>query len=246
MPMPAHAQAAPSGRAIVLLPRSDFSLSWSHLGTDDPRFAWDANVIVDLDVLGYGANRLKLWADYEAVLGRERRPYDLNHENYTIEVLAAHRFGAIDVAAGLHHTSRHLDDRASLSVVSWNSAVVEASRQTTLGKSIVDASVALGAVTGRTYVDYTWTGNLRLAVRRPVSENVSLYALGAGGMVGVDPEKAGRTERQCGGLLESGVRIRGRTGALDLYVGYERRVDAYPLDRTRVRWTTVGFRLGTQ
>jgi hypothetical protein len=48
---------------------------------------------------------------------------------------------------------------------------------------------------------------------------------------------------QAGGLIEAGVRITGRGGALEIFAGYEKRVDADPLDRLSQRWGLVGFRL---
>jgi len=48
---------------------------------------------------------------------------------------------------------------------------------------------------------------------------------------------------QAGGLVETGVRLKGEKGAIDLFLGYERRVDAAPLDRQPQTWIFVGFRL---
>ena len=48
---------------------------------------------------------------------------------------------------------------------------------------------------------------------------------------------------QTGVLLEAGVRVNGRAGALEIFAGYENRVDADPLDRQSRRWGLVGFRL---
>jgi hypothetical protein len=48
---------------------------------------------------------------------------------------------------------------------------------------------------------------------------------------------------QAGGLIEGGFRIAGRAGALEIFAGYEERVDADPLDRLSQRWVLAGFRL---
>jgi len=96
-----------------------------------------------------------------------------------------------------------------------------------------------------TFVDYRWTGDLELDWRRPLSEKGAVYGTGWGALVGVSPEKAGRTERLCGALLETGVRLRGQTANFEVFAGYERRIDAYPVDRARVRWASVGFRIAT-
>ena len=48
---------------------------------------------------------------------------------------------------------------------------------------------------------------------------------------------------QVGGRVEAGVRLTGRGGVMELYVGYENRVDAYPLDRESQVWGLAGLRL---
>jgi hypothetical protein len=48
---------------------------------------------------------------------------------------------------------------------------------------------------------------------------------------------------QTGGLFEAGLRINGRGGIMELFVGAEKRVDAYPLDRQPEHWLLTGFRL---
>ena len=48
---------------------------------------------------------------------------------------------------------------------------------------------------------------------------------------------------QIGVRVEAGVRLSGRGAVMELYVGYENRVDAYPLDRTSQVWGLTGLRL---
>jgi hypothetical protein len=60
-------------------------------------------------------------------------------------------------------------------------------------------------------------------------------------MFGVDG--SGNRSTQTGGRLEAGVRFNGRAGALELFAGFERRVDADPLDFLAQRWAVAGFRL---
>jgi hypothetical protein len=43
--------------------------------------------------------------------------------------------------------------------------------------------------------------------------------------------------------VEAGVRINGRAGAIELFAGVERRVDADPIERLSRRWGIWGFRL---
>jgi hypothetical protein len=40
--------------------------------------------------------------------------------------------------------------------------------------------------------------------------------------------------------------VLGLKGGADLYLAYERRIDAYPLSYQRSRWVEFGFRLGTR
>jgi hypothetical protein len=240
-----HAQTPPQTSAPpakTFLTRSGFSFSWAGLVDGDPRFSWDALLGIDLDLADYRVGRLNFTADYEAVLGDERRAFDLNHANYTLEASASYWVHSIELAGVFHHVSRHLSDRPNPATIAWNVAEVRATRQFLLGKSIVDTQLEVGRVLQHTFVDYVWTSNLRLAIRRSLSPRAALFAGGTGGLIGVDRTRLDRG-RLCGARLESGVRLNGQTGALELFVGYERRIDAYPLDRQRARWFALGFRL---
>jgi len=80
-------------------------------------------------------------------------------------------------------------------------------------------------------------------IRRPVNGTLSLYARGYGETYLVDKSIAGR-DTQNGGRVELGVRLHGGGGAaMDLFAGYERVIDADPLDRTAQRWAFAGFRV---
>ena len=48
---------------------------------------------------------------------------------------------------------------------------------------------------------------------------------------------------QLGGFAEAGLRIEGAAGALEMFAGVERRVDAYPTERVARQWGLAGFRL---
>ena len=234
----ATAQTAPAGR---FLPKSAFDFSWAALASGDPRFSWDADLGIDLDVVDYAIGRLTFVADYEAVLGSERRAFDLNHGNYTLESAASVRHRGAEYSAAFHHVSRHLSDRESPNIVAWNVLDLRAARQVAVARSTLDAQLAWGRVLQRNFADYAWTADLRLTLRRPVGTRSGLFASAWGGLVGVDPTKAGR-ERLCGSRLEAGWRLNGRAAALELFAGYERRIDAYPLERRRARWFAFGFR----
>ena len=100
-----------------------------------------------------------------------------------------------------------------------------------------------GRVVQHASVDYTWTGDADLVVRRPVHARVGLFVHALGEIVGVDPAVAGR-QTQHDGRVEGGIRLEGRAGAIELFAGYERRIDAYPTDPQRLgqRWALAGFR----
>jgi hypothetical protein len=231
-----------SAGAPIWLTRADVSFQWAAFDTSDPRFSWDAALSADFDLVDYGVGRLSVKADYEAVLGSERRLFDLNHENYALEAAGSYRVGSIEVAGAFHHVSRHLTDRPNANISAWNVAVARAMRRFVAGASIVEATLEAGRVLQRNYVDYAWTSNLRLAIRRPVHKRTDVFASGIGRLIGVDRSKLNR-DRQCGGRVEGGVRVNGTAGALELVAGYERRIDGFPTDRVRVRAFTIGFRL---
>jgi hypothetical protein len=48
---------------------------------------------------------------------------------------------------------------------------------------------------------------------------------------------------QTGFRGEAGIRAEGRTGAMELFLAVERRLDPDPLQFGTARWVTVGFRL---
>jgi hypothetical protein len=71
---------------------------------------------------------------------------------------------------------------------------------------------------------------------------MTAYGRGLGVTYGVDEDVAGRGQ-QWGGRLEAGVRFIGRGGAIDVFGGFERMIDADPLDRLTRQWAFAGFRL---
>jgi hypothetical protein len=90
-------------------------------------------------------------------------------------------------------------------------------------------------------VDYKWTADLDLWIRRTLTPRAGVFLHGYGEMFGVD----GTLDRptQTGGRVEAGVRFNGRAGALELFAGLERRVDAVPDPLLAERWGIAGFRL---
>jgi hypothetical protein len=224
--------------------RYDFHLTAGGLGSGDPtQFQWDTHWGGDFDLVDYVAGRLGFLADYQAILGNEFRPFDPNQGNYTLEFSASGRLGRTELAAAFHHVSRHLSDRPKDLAVAMN--VVEARllqhfRPT--GAMSIDLKAEGGPVIQRAYVDYDWIGKVDVTVRARVNRPVSGYGRGLFEAYGTDETVAGRGWQR-GGRVEAGLRLRGAGGAMDLFVGWERVVDADLFDRQPRSWPFAGFRL---
>jgi hypothetical protein len=239
------------------LPRADFSFGWASLIAADRRFDWQATVGFDLDVIDYGRGRLRFHGDYEAILGRERRRYDLNQGNYGFEVSGSVETPAVELVAFSQHVSRHVVDRENVPAISWNTfggrvrgswtprrGLSHDRPDAVPGDAAIDGEFEIARAMQQAYVDYAWISRARVSLSRPLSDAFAVIGTAAGEVIGVKRGLA-RNERVCGGRVEGGVRIRGGAAALEAVVGYERRIDAFPTDRFRVRWFTVGARVVT-
>jgi hypothetical protein len=233
---------APAPAAADFFPRYDFHLSAASLSGGDQRFAWDTHFGGDFDLIDYVNGRVTALVDYEAVLGTEFRQFDPNQGNYTLEAAASVRVGATEIAGVLHHVSRHLSDRSKRFPVAWNVLGVRVMRRVALVGGTMDVALGGGRLVEAARVDYTWTGNVDVLMRRPLRPHVGVYARGTSEVFGIDAAISTR-RRQIGGKAEVGVRLNGNGGAVELFAGYERRVDADPLDRQPHRWALAGFRL---
>jgi hypothetical protein len=211
----------------------------------DDRFSWDAHFGGSFDLVDYVGGRAGVILDYEAVLGSEFRPFDPNQGNYILEGSLSKRIGdASEIVAFFHHVSRHLSDRAKPIglPVAWNELGARVLHRTSVGTATVDVDLEGGRAVEHAYVDYTWMGEAHVLVRRPVSDVVGLFAHASGQVFAVNAAIAGRGT-QTGGTVDAGIRLNGRAGAIELFVGYEKRVDADPLDRLPQHWGLAGFRL---
>jgi hypothetical protein len=234
---------SPAPAAPEFLSRADFQLSASALSIDDIRFSWDTHFGGSLDLVDYVGGRAGVYVDYEAVLGDEFRIFDPNQGNYTLEAFASGRAGPNTEVVGIfHHVSRHLSDRPKRGAIAWNLLGGRVLHRIDLGRTTVDLDLEGGRIVQHSYVDYSWIGELHAQVRHAVNEYVGVYGRGAGQWVGVNGEVPGRG-RQAGAFAEAGLRLKGRGGVMELFVGVERRVDADPLDRLPRRWALAGFRL---
>jgi hypothetical protein len=242
-PATAQQQApAPASAEPEFFTRYNFHLTAAALEIADQRFSWDTHFGGELDLLDYVAGRSSIIVDYEAVLGNELRAFDPNQGNYTLEASSSVRVGQSEIVGFFHHVSRHLSDRPKKFPIAWNTLGARALRRVSLGASTVDLSVEAARVLQHSYVDYVWIGQADVMARLPLTSYVGLFAHGSGQGFSLDPTVAQR-DRQAGGLAEAGVRLNGRAGAIELFAGYEKRVDADPLDRLPQRWAMAGFRL---
>jgi len=208
----------------------------------DQRFSWDSHFGGSFDLVDYVVGRASATVDYEAVMGSEYRPFDPNPGNYILEASVSGRVSpATEGAAIFHHVSRHLSDRPNRLAVAWNLLGARFLHRAEAGSSTVDVAVEGGRVVARAFVDYTWLGEANLLLRHPLNGSVGVFAHGTGQLFAVDESAARGT--QAGGRIEAGIRLKGRGGAMELFGGFEKRVDAYPLDRVPQRWGVAGLRL---
>ncbi len=225
--------------------RYDFHLAAAVLAdnSDDHRFSWDTHWGGGIDLIDYVNGRMSMYADYQAVLGNEYRPFDPNQGNYTLAVSGSARAGRTEFAGVLHHVSRHLSDRPKRQSIAMNALLVRVLREFRMDDG---ASVSIRAETGpviaHAYVDYTWMTAADVQIRKPLTPVLGLYARATGEAFQVD-ESIAQRKRQQGGRLEGGVRLGGRAGSIELFGGFEQMLDADPLDRQPRRWGFFGFRV---
>jgi hypothetical protein len=253
----ASAQTAPlpapfSGGTNGFLTRGDWLLSVARMSSGDPRFSWSVRQRFDVDVAHYPRGRVNLFFDNEIVMGSERRSFDFNHGNTMFETSASGVVpGGVEASLVFHHMSRHLIDRPADRVVAWHTVGGRAEKSFAIGRSKVAATAELHRVVQHTYVDYQWSNQFTGRFEQPFENHVRLFATASSGMVGVDPSvlddfgKPLNRDRQPGGRVEAGVHLPSTRAALDLFLAYERRVDAYPLARVPLSWVETGFRLSS-
>ena len=233
--------AAP-GDSPEFLTRYDFQLSGVALAIDDERFAWDTHFGGTLDVVDYVRGRASIVADYQAVLGNQFRPFDPNQAYYTLETSGSVWAGPVELAGVFHHISRHLGDRPKRAAVAWNVLGARVLRQVSIRGTTLGVRAGAGRIVQHALVDYRWTADVDLVVCRALNERVGVYARGSGELFGIDSTSSARTTQR-DGRIEAGVRLNCRAGAIELFAGYERRVDADPFERLPLQWALAGFRL---
>ena len=239
---PAAAQATNRGPSVSFLPRSAFHMTAEHLGgIDDERFRWDANLGGELDLVDYTRGRLIFVANYQATLGEELQLFDPNQGNYTLQGALTARVKRVEAGLVFHHLSRHLSDRAKTQPVDWNMVGGRLSQVFLANGTLIDVQGDLRWIIQHSYVDYTWELDTHVRVDRLLKPGVGVLAAGSFRHLGVDGT-VGR-DGPNGFRAEGGVRFEGSGGAVELFVGAERRIDPYPLEFGTATWMTAGFRL---
>jgi hypothetical protein len=226
------------------LTRYEFHLTTAkflHQDDERQRFWWDAHYGGSADLIDYVLGRASITIDYEAVMGHEYRPFDPNQGNYTLEGSMSGRVSGTEIVAVFHHVSRHLSDRPKQQAVAWNTFGLRVLRSGTLAGVTADVDVDVAHTVQKSFVDYTWVSSLDLQLRRPITSRTGLFARGSGRMFSVDGTVL--RGRQVGGLIEAGIRVAGSGGVLEVFAGFERRIDAFPLEREPRDWGLAGFRL---
>ena len=244
---------APAPAAPEFFSRADFHLTAAGLTSPqvenaagetvgDPRFSWDTHWGGSIDVVDYVVGRLAVIIDYEAVLGSEFQPFDPYQGNYTLEASGSVRAGKTELVGMFHHVSRHFSDRPKRVPIAWNVLGGRVMHRVGGERSTLDLDIEGGKTVEHAYVDYTWVGEANALVRHSFSDRVGAFARLGTRVFGVDGTVPNRTT-QTGGLVEAGFRFNGKGGALELFAGIEKRVDADPLDRQPQHWGFAGFRL---
>jgi hypothetical protein len=254
----ARAQQAPSGTGtpdagaaagaerqnappVSFLTGYRFHMSAASLRTPDVRFDLDCHLGGDIDFIDYKYGRLNFLADYDVVLGSQLHNFDPNQSNYRLEFFSSIRTRAGEVQPFFHHASRHLGDRSNPIGVSWNTAGAMVSATGARGPVTLNVDGGVGYVTAHSFVDYTWQVVAGGEAHYRFTPRYAFVARSNLDLRLVDRTIAGRG-RQVGGEAEVALRVYGSGAAMELFAGWERRIDAYPLDRVAGAWALVGFR----
>jgi hypothetical protein len=235
-------EPAPPTPAVIFLPRVDLHLAANSLFPGDEHFSWDGYLGGGADLFDYRFGRLSALADYHVVLGDEFRAFDPNQAYYTLETAASYRLRRVELVAFFHHVSRHLSDRPKPFSIAWNVAGIRVLHQLSAGGIAFDLSAEGGGVTQYSNVDYRGTGGFDVMARRPINPRLAAYVHVSGELFTVGESLSNRGT-QFGNRFEAGVRINGRAGVLELFLGEERRIDADPLEVQTRTWGLAGFRL---
>jgi hypothetical protein len=225
-------------------PRLDFALQGQYVVDPDPRFKWMFDFATDVEAYRRAGLRTIFVAEYEAGAGQQFRRFDVNQGNYLLEGVLLFEVAGIEVGPVWHHVSRHLSDRTKRSPVDWNMLTLRV--QGVRGRGRLDAEWRADTriTVTKANVDYRW--EIEAGGRSVYSFSPAYGAVVRSSfrLVGVDDTRA--RGAQVGGNVEAGIRLKGRSGAAELFAGFERRIDPYPIDYGTGSWFLAGLRLTTR
>lgn len=234
--VPAFAQ-----QTIQFVPRYDFHMNAEHLSGDQRLFEWDADFGGEFDVVDYGLGRFTFWANYNVVMGDEIRIFDPNQGNYILAGSTSARVRGLEIAGVFYHQSRHLGDRPKQPAVAWNMMGVRLSKTGNAGRAAWWASTDVRGVVQHAFVDYRWELDTNARAQFELRPRIALVANGGVRVLGVRDTSDRGT--QTGFVSDAGVRFEGEAGAIELFVGAEKRIDPYPVEFGTATWFKAGFRL---
>ena len=220
-----------------------FHLDALRLVSSDDNFGWDADFGGDMDVFDLQYFRGNVLVNFESIVGDQKRAIDPNQGNYTIDLSVWWRTVVSDAELGvtLHHVSRHLSDRDKEFAIAWNMIGFQYTSSLQIGSWDVDIGYRVLRNVQRSFVDYTSEIGGDIQARRAVHSRMSLIFGGELTLVTVDEDERGR-DHQIGGRVEIGARFPGGDGAGELFLSWERRIDAIPFDLEPTSFTMLGFR----
>ena len=233
---------APPLQGVLTAFRTTFGIQRFAGAHADTAFDWDVDLSVDFDMVDLGFVRINTFGSVETIIGSEFRPVDPNQNNYTVDFTVFLRLPRGELATMFHHVSRHLVDRVGRAGVSWNMIGLAYGDRFLVGDFSIDTWARGMGTVGRAGVDYQGQFEGHVNVARPISARMALIAGAYGAVVPVEVATFGRTTRS-GGRAEGGVRLKAGAAALDLFVAWERRIDAMTIERDSVSWAQLGFRL---
>jgi len=239
---PAWAQVEPSAPAVwpKILTRGLFSANGEFVKSDTPNRPADALVHVALDVLDLGAVRIPFDFTFAAAFNNRRYPVFVD---YSYLIGPAVRLGGIDVTAFLHHTSRHVHDVVRPEPVSWNQVGLSASGTVVSGRLGLRwaASTTWYPPYARRYVDYSWDVAGAVRAIYTISPRSAYYAGGVVRVLRCMPEIAGR-DGALGTRIETGMNLAFGFGRVDVFAGFDRRIDPATFSRTVQNYYVAGVR----
>jgi hypothetical protein len=222
-------------------PRYTFHLNAERLAHEDPRFVWDTNFGGELDVVRVNSTRLRFVANYQAMLGEERRAFDPNQGNYILAGEVTTLVAGLRLGPVFYHQSRHLADRERPDPVDWNMFGGMVGKAVERGPTRVDARLDLRRTVQHTYVDYTWELDGGVRVQHRVAPHVR--AVGGGSVRHLSVDGTRDRGGQTGFRADAGLGFEGTAAAIELFVAVERRIDPYQLEFGTATWASVGMRL---